>query len=46
MAKKVSISQKIAALSADDKKIWIAARKKDKPNIDWEGETAKVKVKK
>lgn len=43
---KVSISPSIAALSAEDKKVWLAARKKAKPNIDWEGELAKVKAKK
>ena len=45
MKGKVSISPVIAALSAEDQKIWLAERKKAKPGIDWEGELSKVNPK-
>ena len=43
MKGKVSISPVIAALSAEDKKKWIADRKKANKEVDWEGELKKVK---
>ncbi len=39
----VDINPIILKLSASKQKKWIAARKKAKPNVDWEGALQKLK---